>query len=131
MLMLQATTFMESRDCSKVIVPGMSSFLEFLEVIYNALLVALNRGSLIIILDCKTLRGLDKLWYDYLCGHLNKVAERYLVTNEIKRKLNVRTIKLQTSIDEESYLKCKKVLMECSGEYKCLCFVRQYYVSSR
>lgn len=114
---------METRNYSKVKVPGMSTFLEFLEMFYEALLVALNRGSLIIILDCKTLRGLDKLWYDYLCGHLNKVAERYLVTNEIKRKLNVRTIKLQTSIDEESYLKCKKVLMECSGEYKCL-FVR-------
>ena len=122
-LMLQATTFMESRNYSKVKVPGMSTFLRFLEVLYEALLVALNRGSLIIILDCKTLRGLDKLWYDYLCGHLNKVAERYLVTEEIKKKLNLKTIKLQTTIDEENYLKCKKVLMECSGEYKCL-FVR-------
>ena len=110
---------MESRNYSKVKVPGMSAFLEVLEVFYNASLVVLNVGSLIISLDCKTLRGLDQLWNDYLCGHLNKVAERYLVTNEMKKKLNLRTIKLKTTLEEGDYLKCKKVLMVCSGEYKC------------
>ncbi|XP_067020794.1 uncharacterized protein [Acropora muricata] len=115
-LIVQATTFMETRNYSKVKVPGMSAFLEFLEALYNASLVALNLGSLVIILDCKTLRGLDKLWYDFLCGHLDKVAERYLVTDGIKKKLNLRTINLKTTIAEENYLKSKKVLMECSGE---------------
>lgn len=129
-LMVQATTFMETPNYSKVKVPGMSAFLEFLEALYNASLVALNLGSLVIILDCKTLRGLDKLWYEFLCGHLDKVTERYLVTDGIKKKLNLRTINLKTTIAEENYLKSKKVLMECSGEYKCLCFVRQYYVNS-
>ena len=119
-LIFQAKIFMESRNYSKVIVPGMSAFLEFLERLYEALLVALNRGSLIIILDYKTLRGLDKLWYDYLCGHLNKVTKRYLLTNKTKELLDLRKIKLKTTIEEENYLKCKEVLMVCSGEYKCL-----------
>ena len=41
------------------------------------------------------------------------------MTNEMKEKLNLRTIKLKITIEEENYLKCNKVLMECSGEYKC------------
>ena len=117
-LMLQATTFMESRNYSKVKVQGVSAFLEFLEMMYNALLVALNVGSLIISLDCKTLRGLDQLWNDYYCGHLNKVAERYLVTDEMKTKLNLRKINLKTTIQEENYVNCRKVLLESSGEYQ-------------
>ena len=114
---------MATRNYSKVKVPGMSAFLEFLEALYNTSLVALNLSSLVIILDCKTLRGLEKLWYDFLCGHLNKVAERYLATGEIKEKLRtakLKTAKLKTTIEEENYLKCKKVLMLCPGEYKCL-----------
>ena len=111
---------MKSRNYSEVKVTGVRAFLEFLEMTYNASRVALNVGSLIIRLDCKTLSGLDQLWNDYLSGHLNKVAERHLVTDEMKKKLNLRTIKLKTTIEKENYLKCKKVLIECSGEYKSL-----------
>ena len=66
------------------------------------------------------LKGLDQLWYDYLSGHLNKVAERYLVTDKMKRKLKLRRINLKTTIEEENYLNCRKVLLESSGEYQCL-----------
>ena len=123
MLMPLAITFMESRNYSKVKVQGVSAFLEFLEMMYNVSRVALNKGSLIISLNCKTLKGLDQLWNDYLSGHLNKVAERYLVTDEMKTKLNLRKINLKTTIEEENYLKCRKVLLESSGEYQCFFFV--------
>ena len=116
----QATAFVKSRNYSKVKLPGVRALLEFLEKGYNLSQVALDVGSLIISLDCKTLRGLDQLWNDYLSGHLNKVAERYLVTNEMKKKLNLRKINLKTTIEEENYLNCRKVLIECSGEYQCL-----------
>ena len=62
------------------------------------------------------------MWNDYLSGHLIKVAERHLVTDEMKKKLNLRTIKLKITIEEENYLKCKKVLVACSGECKCFLF---------
>ena len=120
MLILQATTFMKSRNYSKVKVTGVRAFLEFLETTYNVSRVALNVGSLIISLSCKTSRGLDQLWNDYRSGHLNKMAHDYLVADEIKKQLILRTIKLKTTIEEENYSKCKKVLMECSGEYKCI-----------
>ena len=108
---------MKSRNYSKVKVTGVRAFLEFLETTYNVSRVALNVGSLIISLDCKTSRGLDQLWNDYRSGHLNKVVQDYLVADEIKKQLILRTIKLKTTIEEENYSNCKKVLMECSGEY--------------
>ena len=123
MLTPQATTFVKSRNYSKVELPGVRAFLEFLEKVYNVSEGALNVGSLIISLDCKTLRGLDQLWNDYLSGHLNKVAERYLVTDEMQKKLNLRKINFKTTIEEENYLNCRKVLMECSGEYQYLFFM--------
>ena len=123
-LILQATTFIKLRNYSKVKVTGVRAFLEYLERTYNLSRDALNVGSLIISLDCKTSQGLDQLWSDYFSGHLNKLAERHLVTDEMKKKLNLRTIKLKITIEEENYLKCKKVLrlVACSGECKCFTY---------
>ena len=114
---------MESRNYSKVKETGVTAFLEFLKAAYNVSRVALNKGSLIISLNCKTLKGLDQLWNDYLSGLLNKVAEWHLVTDEMKTKLNLRKINLKTTIEEENYLNCRKVLLESSGQYQCLFFV--------
>ena len=111
---------MESRDYSEVKETPLRDFLEFLKEAYKVFLRALNKGSLIISLNCKTLKGLDQLWKDYLSGHLNKVAERYLVTDKMKRKLKLRKINLKTTIEEQNYLNCRKVLLESSGEYQCL-----------
>ena len=76
-------------------------------------------GSLIIILNYQTIDSLQHLWSDYLSCHLDKAAERYLVTNEMKKRLNLETINLKITIKEENYLNCRKILMDCSGEYKC------------
>ena len=111
---------MESHNYSRVKQTGVRAFVEFLKMAYNVSRVALNKGSLIISLSCKTLKGLDQLWNDYLSGHLNKVAERYLVTDEMMTKLNLRKINLKTTIEEQNYLNCRKVLLESSGEYQCL-----------
>ncbi|KAK2561263.1 hypothetical protein P5673_015741 [Acropora cervicornis] len=116
MLTPQVTTFMKTRNYSKHKVLGVRALIEFLERGYNLSQVALDVGSLIISLNCKTLKGLDQLWKDYCSGHLNKVAERYLVTDKMKRKLNLRNINLKTTIDEENYFNCRKVLMGSSGE---------------
>ena len=120
MLTPQVTTFMKTRNYSKVKVLGVRALIEFLKMAYDASQVALDKGSLIISLDCKTLKGLDQLWKDYLSGHLNKVAERYLVSDEMKKKLNLRKINFKTTIDEENYLKCRRVFMESSGEHQCI-----------
>ena len=118
LLLHHAIEYMKSRNYSKVKLPGVGAFLEYLELTYDVSCVTFNLGSLIISLDCKTLKGLDKLWNDYLSGHLNKVAKKHLVTYEMMKKLNRTKINLKTTIDEENYLNCRKVLMESSGEYK-------------
>ena len=81
--------------------------------------MAVKVGSLEIIVECPTLRSLEHLWNDYLSGHLNKVAERYLVTDEMKTKLGLETINLKATIDEENYLACRKFLTKIPGACSC------------
>ncbi|XP_015761223.1 PREDICTED: uncharacterized protein LOC107340384 [Acropora digitifera] len=114
-LMYESSLFFGSRNYSEMKETSLRDFLEFLKEAYKVFPHALNKGSLIVSLNCKTLKGLDQLWNDYLFGHINKVAERYLVTDEMKTKLNLRKINFQTSIEEENYLKCRKVLLESSA----------------
>ena len=100
----------------------LKSFTDHLVDVYGILLVTVGNGSVIIILDCPTLDSLEHLWNDYLAGHLDNLAERYLVTKEMKKKLNLETVLLKTNIEEEDYLNCKEALMELrstySGEFK-------------
>ena len=101
---------------------GLKAFLEQLTLLYDVILRYVWEGSVVIILACHTLEGLELLWKDYRSGHLDKVAERYLISEEIKRKLNLETTSLETVIEEENYSNCRKALMKLpstsSGEYK-------------
>ena len=101
---------------------AMKSFTEHLINVYCVHLVTVDVGSVIIILDCPTLDSLEHLWNDYLAGHLDEAAEQYLITNEMKKKLNLETICLKTTIEKENYFNYRKALMELrssdSGEFK-------------
>ena len=65
---------------------------------------------------CLTLEGLEHLWQDYHSGQLNRMAEELLVTDDIKRRFNVESIKLKTTISEEDYLTCKEYLSNRPGK---------------
>ncbi|XP_015757833.1 PREDICTED: uncharacterized protein LOC107337233 [Acropora digitifera] len=95
----------------------LKSFTDHIENVYRVNLVTVGKGSVIIILDCPTLDSLEHLWNDYLAGHLDNLAERYLVTNELKKKLNLETVCLKTTMVEEDYLNCKEALMELRSTY--------------
>ena len=101
---------------------ALKSFTDHIIRTYDVNLVAVNEGSVIIIVECPTLESLEHLWSDYRAGHLDEVAERCLVTDEMKKELNLETICLKISIEEENYLNCKKALEElpktCLGEYE-------------
>ena len=73
-------------------------------------------GSLTIIVQCPTLESLEKLWKSYSSGYLNDIVERFLVTDELRRKLGLDNVRLTTTIEEENYLICKKAFRETSGE---------------
>ena len=98
------------------------AFTDHLNTTYEVLLTTLGMGSLIIILGCPSLKSLELLWTDYRSGHLNKVAERYLLTDEVRKKLNLETICLKTTITEKNYQNCRKALLKLpsinSGKYK-------------
>ena len=91
---------------------ALASFTKHLIDTYGVNLFTVGEGSIVIIVECPTLESLELLWSDYLAGHLDKVAERYLVTDEMKKEVNLESICLKATIEEENYLNCKKALME-------------------
>ena len=97
---------------------GVSALIEHIQDTYNLVLRSVGVGSLEITFRCPSLESLESLWSDYQSGNLNDVAERYLVTDDIKKKLNLENVRLKTIIEEENYLICKRVLMEKSCEFE-------------
>ncbi|CAH3148579.1 unnamed protein product [Porites lobata] len=94
---------------------GLSDFIKHLENTYNLTLTSVGVGSLVIKVQCPDLQSLESLWNDYCSGVLNEAAERFLVTDDIKREVNVEIVRLKTIIEEHNYLICKKALTEKSG----------------
>ena len=90
---------------------ALKSLTDHLLKIYELTLVTVCAGSIIIIVECLTLESLEHLWKDYTAGHLDKVAERYLVTEEVREELNLETVCLSTAIEEENYLNCQNALL--------------------
>ena len=75
-----------------------------------------GEDSLRIEVKCLTLEILEHLWQDYRSGQLDRMAENLLVTDDIKRKFNVESIKLKATISEEDYLACKEYLSKRPGK---------------
>ena len=98
---------------------GVSGLIEHIHQTYNLALKSVGLGCLEISLQCPSLESLERLWSDYQSGHLNDVAERYLVTDDIRKKLNLKNVRLKTTIQDENYRICKKILMEKSCEFGC------------
>ena len=93
---------------------------KYIEKIFEANVLMVKSGSLILTVQCPTLESLESLWNGYCSGYLNEIVERFLVTDELKRKLGMDNVRLKTTIEEENYLICKKAFMENSGEWSSL-----------
>ena len=96
----------------------MSGLIEYIKKTHNVALESVGLGSLEITFWCTSLESLESLWSDYHSGHLNDIAERYLVTDDIKKKLNLESVRLKTIIENENYRICKRILMEKSCEFE-------------
>ena len=92
----------------------MSALIEHIKDAYNLALKSVGVGSLEITFQCTSLESLECLWSDYQSGHLNNIAQRYLVTDDIKNKLNLENVRLETTTEDENYRICKEILMEKS-----------------
>ena len=84
----------------------------------EVILVDCKPGSLIITVECGSLKILEKLWQDYCTRNLSRVVQQYLVTEDILKELGLTEVKLTTTIDEEDYRACLKYFKR--GKYKSL-----------
>ena len=86
----------------------------------------IKSSSLILVVQCRTLEILKRLWTDYRSGHLNEVAEHCLVTERIKRKFDVESLTLKTTIVEADYWACRRSFQKHLGDlisYFFLCYM--------
>jgi len=81
-----------------------------MEKVRKVILVDAKEGSLIITVKCNSLQILDELWEDYCSGHLNEVAQKFLVTKDILETFGLIEMKLSTTIVEEEYKACREYI---------------------
>ncbi|XP_078377695.1 uncharacterized protein LOC144660840 [Oculina patagonica] len=97
---------------------GLLAFHTYLVKERDLMYITFKTGCIEISVKCCTLEILELLWDDYRSGHLNAVAEQYLITKELKEELDMETITLTTTILEMDYLACKMSLMpKISGKH--------------
>ena len=96
----------------------LNGFLQYMERVRKLILVDVKTGSLIITVRCSSLRILDGLWEDYCTGDLNKVAQRYLVTEDVLKELGLDSVQLTVNISEEEYKAYRKHLLKSEGGSK-------------
>ncbi|XP_022796759.1 ankyrin-3-like isoform X3 [Stylophora pistillata] len=96
---------------------GFSEFLQYLIDVRKVIIVGLDFGSLIITVECRSLKILDELWKDYRTGYLAKMAQQYLVTDYILKKFELVDVKLTTTFDEENYRVAREraLLLQSAG----------------
>ena len=93
----------------------LNDVLQYLTEFRKLLIVEAKPGSLTITGRCSSLQILDELWEDYCSGHLNKMAQKFLVTDEILKKFGLKEAKLTTTILEEDYRACRQYFLVWSG----------------
>ena len=117
MLRQQLKAYLEYNKRNKLsTASGLSDFIKHVENTYKLTLTSVGVESLVINGQCPDLQSLESLWNDYCSGVLNEAAERFSVTDDMKKEINLVTLKLKSIIEEEGYFTCKKALMEKSGE---------------
>lgn len=94
---------------------SINDFLQYMKEARQVLIVDVKTGSLIITVQCSSLHILDDLWKDYCTGHLQEVAQRYLVTEDILKELGLESVQLTLTINEEEYRACRKHLLRNEG----------------
>ena len=93
------------------------SYLEGVLDLLVAPTVRAREGSLMITVEYRSLEILERLWEDCSSGHLNAVVEKWLVTDDIRKRLDIEFVKLKTTIFKgANHIKCKSSLMDITGE---------------
>lgn len=94
----------------------LNGFLKYLKDVRRVLFKDAQKGSLIVTVECSFLKILEELWEDYCSGHLNEMAQKYLVTEEILKEFGLTEVKLATTILEDEYTACREYFLQSAGE---------------
>ena len=94
-----------------------NGFIQYMEDVRKVLILDAQTGSLIVIVECGSLEILDNLWNDYCTGHLNEMAQKYLVTEDILKEFGLVEVNLATTIQEKEFRAAREYFMQVSGEY--------------
>ena len=95
----------------------LNGFLQYLKNVREVLVLDAQPGSLILTALCSSLKILDTLWYDYCTGHLNDMAQKYLLTEHVLKEFDLTELKLTTTIQGEEYIAARKFFMQGSGKH--------------
>ena len=114
----ESQQLLSEKEKSDVPVDEPPQYLQHLKLIPDLTPTEGNENSLRLAVKCNNLEGLERLWEDYHSGRLNEIAEKYLVTDEIKRRFHVESVNLATTILEEDYLACKEFLSSKPSKWK-------------
>ena len=105
----------------------LNGFVTYLEKVRKVLVLDAKSGSLIFTLECGSLQILDDLWKDYERGHLDRVAQEYLVTKDILKEFGLSSFQLKSNIKEDDYNVCRQQLATKEGGYgKNLFYLQQF-----
>ena len=94
-----------------------NEFLRYLEDVRKVLVLDPKSGSLIVTVLCTSLEILDALWCDYCTGHLNDMAQKYLVTKDVLKEFDLIELKLKTTIQVEEYMAARDFFLQAPGEH--------------
>ena len=110
-----STKYLEICDISTP--EDFNEFLQYIERVHRAVVVRVTTGSIIVMVECVSLEILQGLWEDYNSGHLNEIAQKFLVTEEILKAFGLAELKLSTTIKVEDYKSCRELLLKIAGTF--------------
>ena len=117
---LNAIAYKYAHSEEPFVLEGFLTFVDHLERMRRLLVIDAHVDCLIVTVRCSSLQILDELWEDYRTGHLNEMAQKYLVTKEILKKFGLIELKLMTTIVEEEYRACRQYFLQWPGLYDSL-----------
>ena len=84
-----------------------NTFMDYLERARKVFPLGVKSGSLIITVEVGSKEILEELWQDYQEGHLNQMAQKFLVTEKLLEEFGLIEFKLTTFIAEGEYKTCQ------------------------
>ena len=85
-----------------------NGFLCYLEMVHKVSVTSCDAksGSLIVTVEVGSKQVVEELRKDYGRGHLNQMAQEFLVTEELRKELGLIELELTTLIAEEEFQAC-------------------------